>query len=129
MKPKLLIVEDQADIRRLIRWSLEDSGFQIEEAANGTTGLELAKKHKPELMLLDVMMPGGLDGIEVCKAVKADPTLTHTIIIMLTAKASSKDHEQARDAGADSFLPKPFSPARLLELIEALMKQRGRPAG
>ncbi|MDT9000095.1 response regulator [Paucibacter sp. APW11] len=128
MKSKILIVEDQADIRRLIRWSLEDSDSLIHEAANGTLALQIAKVMKPDLMLLDVMMPGGIDGLEVCKEVKKDPELAHTIVIMLTAKASSKDHEMAREVGADAFLPKPFSPARLLELIEALLKQRGRPA-
>jgi len=120
----ILIVEDQADIRRLIRWSLEDGDYQIHEAANGPTGWEMAQQLKPDLMLLDVMMPGGMSGLEVCTEVKKDASLVHTKVVMLTAKASSSDHDAARAAGADYFLPKPFSPAKLAELLEALLKPR-----
>ncbi|MBV8122932.1 MAG: response regulator transcription factor [Burkholderiaceae bacterium] len=127
MQPKILIIEDQADIRRLIRWALEDSGVVVHEVANGVMGLQVAKVLKPDLILLDVMMPGGLNGLEVCTEIKKDAGLQNTLVVMLTAKASSKDHEAALMAGADAFLPKPFSPAKLVELIEALLRQR-RPA-
>ena len=127
MKSKILIVEDQADIRRLIRWALEDSDVAVHEVANGVMGLQVAKVLKPDLILLDVMMPGGVNGLEVCAEIRKDADLQHTIVVMLTAKASSKDHEAAMAAGADAFLPKPFSPTKLLELTEALLRQR-KPA-
>jgi CheY-like chemotaxis protein len=124
MPAKLLIVEDQADIRRLIRWALEDDAYEIQEAANGTAGLEKILSWQPDMVLLDTMMPGGMDGLEVCRQVRAAPGTAKTVIVMLTATAASADHEAARAAGADYFLPKPFSPAKLSELLGALLKHR-----
>lgn len=124
MPAKLLIVEDQADIRRLIRWALEDDDYEIQEAANGASGLEKILSWQPDLVLLDTMMPGELDGLEVCRQARAAPDTAKTVIVMLTAKAGSADHEAARTAGADYFLPKPFSPAKLSELLGALLKHR-----
>lgn len=124
MPAKLLIVEDQADIRRLIRWALEDDDYEIHEAANGAAGLDQILTWHPDLVLLDMMMPGGMDGLELCRQVRAAPDTAKTIIVMLTAKAGSADHEAARAAGADYFLPKPFSPAKLSELLGALLKHK-----
>lgn len=123
MAAKLLIVEDQADIRRLIRWALEEEDYEIREAANGSAGLDQILTWHPELVLLDLMMPG-MDGLELCRQVRAAPGTAHTVIVMLTAKANPADHEAARHAGADDFLPKPFSPARLSELLRALLKHK-----
>ena len=124
---KILIVEDHADIRRLVRWALEDSGHALYEAPNGSLGLELARTVHPDLVYLDVMMPGDLDGIEVCAQIRKDPALAHTMIVMLTADAAQQTKARALAAGANFFLPKPFSPAKLLELTEVLLKARPKP--
>ena len=80
---RILIIEDQSDIRRLIRWTLEFEDYEIHEAANGPDGLAAAKALHPDLILLDVMMPGGLDGFQVCTQIKADPELKHTPVVIL----------------------------------------------
>ncbi len=124
MKAKILVVEDHADIRRLIRWALEDTGHSLFEAPNGTLGLELARTVQPDLVYLDLMMPGGIDGIEVCAQIRKDPSLAHTLVVMLTADAAQQTKAKSLAAGANFFLPKPFSPAKLLELTEVLLKAR-----
>ncbi|MCZ8074353.1 MAG: response regulator [Paucibacter sp.] len=123
-KAKILIVEDQADIRRLIRWALEDTGHQLYEAPNGSLALDLARTMQPDLVYLDVMMPGGIDGVEVCRQMRAEPQLAQALIVMLTADASPATKTRALEAGANFFLAKPFSPAKLLELTEVLIKKR-----
>ena len=127
MMSKILVIEDQADIRRLIRWSLEDTGHSLHEAPNGTQGLELALSLRPNLVFLDVMMPGGLGGIEVCAQMRADPALAHTVIVMLTADSAQQTRTRALEAGANYFLAKPFSPAKLLELTETLLSIPSEP--
>ncbi len=124
MQARILIVEDQADIRRLIRWALEDSGCTLHEAANGNLALQLLPVLVPDIVLLDVMMPGELDGYEVCRRIRANPALAKTQVVMITAQARNSDHDQAMAAGANAFLAKPFSPARLIELIEELTSKR-----
>lgn len=118
---RILIVEDQADIRRLIRWALEDSDYMLHEAASGELALQLLPVLTPDLVLLDVMMPGSADGYEVCRQIRANPALTKTRVMMLTAQARSSDQDKAIAAGADAFLAKPFSPAKLIELVEELL--------
>ncbi|MGS0755898.1 response regulator [Roseateles sp. GG27B] len=127
MTSKILVIEDQADIRRLIRWSLEDTGHSLHEAPNGTQGLDLALSLRPDLVFLDVMMPGGLGGIEVCAKMRAEPALAHTVIVMLTADAAQQTRNRALEAGANYFLAKPFSPAKLLELTESLLASPTEP--
>lgn len=125
MQARILIVEDQADIRRLIRWALEDGNYTLHEAANGSLAMQLLPVLAPDLVLLDVMMPGELDGYEVCRLIRANPALAKTQVVMITAQARQADQELAMAAGADAFLAKPFSPARLVELIEELSAKRG----
>jgi len=127
-KKTILVVEDQADIRRLVRWSLEDADYVIHEAANGTLGLQLAHTVNPDLVLLDVMMPGGIDGFEVCSRLRQDPNFANTLVVMLTAKATADDRDRGGAAGANAFLPKPFSPAKLLALVDTLLKPPGAAA-
>lgn len=124
MKPKILIIDDQADIRRLVRWALEDSPYQIYEAASGALGLQLAQTVRPDLILLDVMMPGGMDGLDVCKSLRSDAAFANTLIVMLTGAASERDKAEALGLGANFFLAKPFSPAKLLELLGILLRGR-----
>jgi CheY-like chemotaxis protein len=118
---RILIVEDQADIRRLIRWALEDTDYMLHEAASGELALQLLPVLVPDLVLLDVMMPGSADGYEVCRQIRANPVLAKTRVMMLTAQARSSDQEKAIAAGAHAFLAKPFSPTKLIELVESLL--------
>ena len=117
----VLIVEDQVDIRKLIRMTLEFEPYEIHEAADGTEGLRLADEVKPDLILLDVMMPGELDGLQVCARVRTNPTLRDTRVVLLTARGQNQDRDAGEQAGADEYLIKPFSPLQLIETIERLM--------
>ncbi len=118
---RVLIVEDQADIRKLIRMTLEFEPYEIHEAANGTDGLQMAIAVQPDLILLDVMMPGDLDGLQVCARVRALPALQATRVVLLTARGQTQDRDAGQQAGADEYLIKPFSPLQLIETIERLM--------
>lgn len=117
---KILIVEDHADIRRLIRMTLEFEAFEIHEADDAATGWDMARALLPDLLLLDVMMPGPLNGLDLCRAVKSDPALAGVPVVMLSARGNSIDREAGLAAGADAYLVKPFSPMQLLDLIGTL---------
>ncbi len=118
---KVLIVEDQAEIRELIRVTLEFENYVIDEAEDGDRGLAAAIKGKPDLVLLDVMMPGGKDGLEVCRAIKKEPSLKRTKVIMLTARGQAADKQAGSQAGADAYLIKPFSPLELLGVVQKVI--------
>ena len=119
---RILIVDDQNDIRRLIRMSLELDDHEIHEASDGAQGLAKAQALRPDLILMDVMMPGGIDGLQACRQLKADPALAHARVVLLTARSQSNDRQAGQDAGADAYLVKPFSPLELIELTEKLLK-------
>ena len=119
---KLLIIEDHADIRRLIRMTLEFEDCEILEASNGESGLVLAARETPDVVLLDVMMPGVMDGLEVCRRLKATPGLAQTRIVMLSARGTAEDVQKGTDAGADAYVVKPFSPLVLTSLVEGFIK-------
>ncbi len=123
MTQRILIVEDQADICKLIRMTLEFSDFEIHEANDGESGLNMARAVQPHVMLLDVMMPGLLDGYQVCTRIKQDPTLKHIKVIMLTARGQVSDLDAGQAAGCDAYLVKPFSPLELIDRVEALAVQ------
>jgi two-component system alkaline phosphatase synthesis response regulator PhoP len=106
---KILIVEDEANIRQLVRYNLEKAGFQVMEAVDGAQGLQSAQREKPDLVLLDLMLPE-LDGLEVCRSLKGNPTTAALPIIMLTAKAEEVDKIIGLELGADDYMTKPFSP-------------------
>ncbi len=118
---RVLIVEDQSDIRKLIRMTLEFEAYEIHEACDGAGGLRMARAVTPSIVLLDVMMPGEMDGLQVCQAIKADPKLRHVKVVLLTARGQARDQEAGRAAGADEYLVKPFSPLQLIDTIERLM--------
>lgn len=118
---RALIVEDQPDIRELIRMTLELEDLEIHEADNGDQGLDIARAVRPELILLDVMMPGSMDGFEVCRRLRADPNFKRTRVVMLTARAHDQDRQEGARAGADAYLTKPFSPRQLLDVVNRLM--------
>ncbi len=118
---KVLIVEDQPDIRKLIRMTLEFEDFEIHEAEEAATGLRLARTVEPDLILMDVMMPGEIDGLQACAQLKADPALRHIKVVLLTARGQARDIESGRQAGADEYLAKPFSPLQMIDMIDRLM--------
>ncbi len=118
---KILIVEDHADIRRLIRMTLEFEECEIHEAPDAPTGWDLARELLPDVVLLDVMMPGALDGLDLCRAMKSDARLRNVPVIVLSARGGSADRENGLRAGADAYLVKPFSPMQLLELLGTLV--------
>lgn len=120
---RVLIVEDQADIRKLIRMTLEFDNYEIHECGEGASGLRAAYALRPDVVLLDVMMPGEMDGLQVCKAIKSDASLSATRVVLLTARGQAKDREMGSQAGADEYLVKPFSPLQLIETIERLLNK------
>jgi DNA-binding response OmpR family regulator len=117
---RILIVEDQPDIRKLIRMTLEFGHFEIHEARDGEQGLSMARAIMPRVMLLDVMMPGLLDGYQVCQHIKQDDALRQIKIILLTARGQAADIGTGEAAGADAYLVKPFSPLELIERVEVM---------
>jgi two-component system, OmpR family, alkaline phosphatase synthesis response regulator PhoP len=117
---KILIVDDEPAIRFLISSALEDESYELFEAADGKEAYDLVGSIKPDLIILDVMMPG-LTGYELCAKLKQNPATQSIIIIMLTAKGQEQDKLQSRQAGADHYLRKPFSPMELLSIINTYM--------
>lgn len=118
---KILIVEDHADIARLIRMTLEYEQHELHEAHDGSSGLHQARELRPDLILMDVMMPGEIDGLQACERIKRDPELAHTKVVLLTARGQQRDREAGLKAGADDYLVKPFSPLQLIEAVDQLL--------
>ena len=126
-KPKILIVEDQIDIRTLITMTLEFGDFELHEAEDGASGLSLAQRLRPDIVLLDVMMPGELDGFQVCTQIKRDPVLKAMKVILLTARGQQSDLQAGKEAGCDAYLIKPFSPLQLIDTIERFLSTGASP--
>jgi CheY-like chemotaxis protein len=124
MIKKILIADDEEPLRLLVRATLEDESgegrYEIIEAIDGNEALEMVRKERPELTLLDIQMPG-LSGLEVCKILKSDPVTSDLMIVMLTAKGQQSDRERGFAAGADDYFAKPFSPLDLLQLVDRVM--------
>ena len=118
----ILIVDDEPPILDLVRFTLEDADVRVVEASDGVEALALARRVRPDLILLDVHMPR-LDGLEACRQIRREPDLARTPIIMLTAAGQEADRARGREAGADEYLTKPFSPLALLALVEALVPE------
>lgn len=114
---RILIVDDQEDIRLLLRLALEPLGGELLAACNGREAIELAGRFRPDFVILDVMMPGGIDGYQVCLALRDDPASAQACIILLSARGQQGDIEAGKQAGADHYLLKPFSPLALCEVI------------
>ncbi len=117
----VVIVEDHDEIRELIRTTLEFDDYRIFEANTGLSGLRVAEQHRPSLILTDVMMPDGMDGIELCRRVRAHPDLRDTKIVILSAKTQEADRAAGLSAGANAYLTKPFSPLELLDVIQRVL--------
>ncbi len=119
---KLLIVEDEADIRELISFNLEMSGFEVEKARDGEEGLALAKNGNFDLVILDLMLPG-MDGLKVCSALRKNPDTASTPVIMLTARSQDDDVVDGLESGADDYITKPFSPKILIARVKAALRR------
>jgi len=127
---KILVIEDERDILDLVRHYLEKEGFRTRTAADGGSGLTAARQERPDLIVLDLMLPG-MDGLDLCKKLRADPATALTPVIMLTAKADETDRIVGLELGADDYLTKPFSPKELVARVKALLRraeQRDAPA-
>ena len=123
MSKKVLIVDDESHIRTLLLQMLEGfakSGIELQSATEGTEAWRLAQSEKPDLIILDIMMPG-LSGYEVCRRVKAEPKLSHTHVLILTAKGQAIDHQQSLEAGADAYITKPFDIGDLVRYVARVL--------
>ncbi|MDF2655381.1 MAG: two component transcriptional regulator, winged helix family [Bacillota bacterium] len=122
-KTRVLVVEDEASIRRFIKLNLETAGYEVGEAASGEDALELLGSFLPDVVVLDLMLPG-IDGLEVCRHIRE-----HTpepLIIMLTAKSQDTDKIMGLELGADDYMVKPFNPFELIARIKAMLRRRNR---
>jgi DNA-binding response OmpR family regulator len=119
---RVLLVEDERDIVELVRYQLEKEGMRVAHAADGALALRLCRQDPPDVVILDVMLPG-LDGLEVCRALRRDPETRRLPVIMLTAKADEVDRVVGLELGADDYVVKPFSPRELVARVRALLRR------
>lgn len=121
--PVVLVADDDADIRSLVRYRLESSGYDVITACDGEEALRLADEHTPSLAIVDVMMPK-VDGLEVVRRLRANPKSARMPIILLTARAQEMDVARGFEAGADDYVRKPFSPKELGARVQAILGRR-----
>jgi len=119
---KILIVDDRQEVRELVEVTLRVKDYRILQASSGEAALETLKAENPDLILMDIMMPGGIDGLETTRIIKNDPETKGCIVIMLTAKGQQVDREKGLEAGADDYFVKPFSPLDLIRKVEEVLK-------
>jgi two-component system alkaline phosphatase synthesis response regulator PhoP len=122
IKETILIVEDEKDIVKMLDYNLKKEGYRVITASDGEDALDLAKLRQPDLILLDLMLPG-LDGLEVCKELKNERKTRPIPVIMLTAKAQESDKVIGLELGADDYVAKPFSPRELIARIKAVLRR------
>ena len=118
----ILIIDDEADIRDILSYNLKKEGFNVHAAENGPLGIKLAELHKPDLILLDVMMPE-MDGIEVCEHLKSDPATKNILICFLTARSEDYSQIAGLEAGGDDYVSKPVKPKVLVSRINAILRR------
>lgn len=118
----ILVIEDEADIREIIEYNLKREGYRVSTSADGERGFEQARRDAPDLLLLDLMLPG-LDGLEVCRRMKADPITAVIPIVMVTAKGEESDIVLGLTMGADDYVTKPFSPKELSARVRAVLRR------
>jgi two-component system phosphate regulon response regulator PhoB len=126
VSPVLFVVEDEADIARLVRHHLEAAGYAVRTFATTTLVVPEAERERPVLFILDVMVPGG-DGFELCRRIRQNPALAMTPVIFLTAKSGEADRILGLELGADDYIPKPFSPRELVARVKAVLRRFERP--
>jgi len=125
-KETILVVEDEEDIRELLKYNLEKEGYQVFGVATGEEALHAVRARRLDLILLDLMLPG-IDGLEVCRRIRGQTHTQHLPIIMLTAKGEEPDIVTGLELGADDYIAKPFSPRVLLARLRAALRRRGQP--
>jgi len=121
-RKRILVIEDEPDIRELIAYNLSREGYQVSEAEDGESGLDKARRELPDLVLLDLMLPR-LSGVEVCRRLKSEAQTQGLPVIMVTAKGDEDDVVSGFDTGADDYIPKPFSPKVLLARVKAVLRR------
>ncbi len=127
----ILVVEDEPQIVEVVRDYLERSGFRVIAARDGATALRIVRSERPDGLVLDLMLPGALDGLDVCRQIRQDPALVDTPIIMLTARVDLADRLVGLELGADDYITKPFSPREVVARIKAVLRTaegHGQPA-
>lgn len=124
-KERILIIEDEDDILAMIHFNLVKAGYRVECATTGEDGYAMVRDTRPDLVLLDLMLPG-MDGTEVCQRMRRSPDMSDIPIIMLTAKGEEHDVVKGLELGADDYVPKPFSPQVLLARIQAVLRRRSK---
>ena len=128
MKRKILVVDDEPDAVELVEFNLRQAGFDVATAADGAEALKKARAARPDLIVLDVMLPE-MDGLEVCKVLRRDPATADVPIIMLTARAAEVDRVVGLEIGADDYVTKPFSPRELVLRIKKILDRGAREEG
>jgi two-component system phosphate regulon response regulator PhoB len=123
---RVLVVDDEPDIVELVRYHLEKAGIECVHASDGGAALRLVRERRPDVLILDLMLPG-MDGLEVCRALRRDPATARLPIIMLTAKAEEVDRVVGLEVGADDYVVKPFSPRELVARVGALLRRVREP--
>lgn len=124
---KILIIDDEEDIREILKYNLSKEGYEAYEAKNGEEGLQKSIEIKPDLVLLDIMMPG-MDGIEVCETIRKTPGLEQVLICFLTARGEDYSQIAGLDAGADDFVAKPVKPKVLISRVNAILRRKSGEA-
>jgi len=119
---RVCVVEDEPDIAEVLQYNLEKEGFEVDLAHRGDSALEAVRRHPPDLLILDLMLPG-IDGLELTRLLKRDPTTSRIPIVMLTAKGEEVDRIVGFELGADDYIPKPFSPRELVLRVKAVMRR------
>lgn len=122
MKKTILSVEDGVGLRRLIRMTLEYMGFHVLEAADGEEGLSMVREHRPDLVLMDIRMPG-ISGLTASAVMRSDPELSSIPVVMLTAAGATSDIAAGMTSGAKAYLVKPFQPVELIEVVTRLIEE------
>jgi two-component system phosphate regulon response regulator PhoB len=125
---RILLVEDEPDIAEVMQYNLERAGFAVDVEGRGDTALEAIRKRAPDLVVLDLMLPG-LDGLELARLLKRDPATARLPLVMLTAKGEELDRIVGLELGADDYIPKPFSPREVVLRIKAVLRRHQGEAG
>jgi two-component system, OmpR family, alkaline phosphatase synthesis response regulator PhoP len=125
-KGRILVIDDEKDLIELVRYNLEKEGFLVRAARDGESGLSAANKELPDLIVVDLMLPG-VDGLDVCRSLRSDKRTAHIPIIMLTAKSAESDRILGLELGADDYVTKPFSPRELVARVKAILRRTSAP--